>query len=417
MKFYTQKQLLTAVCLCFFSGILAAVAIGVLLADSGKKDASADISQTALEVKSETIEWGELLPGQIEAATVSVAISPLTGEAVLEDEKNSMSIYEKYNAAVVNISTEVIGYNWLFEPVPQEGSSGSGAVISEDGYILTNTHVVAKAYKVYITLSDGDSYEGTITGRDIENDLAVLKIDPKDKKLTVIPFGSSDSLAVGQKVLAIGNPFGYDRTLTQGIISGVSRPVRNGNNLIIKNMIQTDASINPGNSGGPLLNSAGQLIGINTIIYSPSGGSVGIGFAVPVDTARRVIPDLIRYGKVNRGWIDVLPVQLDSRIARFANLPVSSGILISEVPARSQAAQAGLKGGDKSRPVRYGNGYIYFGGDIITAIEGSPVRTLSDLFGALETTRPGDRVAVTVLRGKEEKQFEVVLSDRTFSVQ
>ena len=316
----------------------------------------------------------------------------------------------------MNISTEVIGYNWLFEPIPREGSSGSGAVISEDGYILTNTHVVAKAYKVYVTLSDGDSYEGTIVGRDPENDLAVLKIDAEGKKLTVIPFGSSAALEVGQKVLAIGNPFGYDRTLTQGIISGVSRPVRGGNNLVIKDMIQTDASINPGNSGGPLLNSAGELIGINTIIYSPSGGSVGIGFAVPVDTARRVIPDLIRYGKVKRGWIDIVPVQINSRIAHYAQLPVSSGILISEIPAQSAAGEAGLKGGDKRRPVRYGNSFIYFGGDIITAVGGTPVRTFGDLFGALEETRPGDQIDVTVIRGKEEKTLTVTLSDRAFIV-
>lgn len=420
MKFYTQKQFLLAVSLCFLFGLASATVAGIFFGKDSFPGNRSSSEASAAAVSSDPapdIDWVNTLPGQAAAAAVEVSLPALSSDAVLEDEKNSMMIYEKYNAAVVNISTEVIGYNWLFEPVPQEGSSGSGAVISEDGYILTNTHVVAKAYKVYVTLSDGDSYEGTITGRDPENDLAVLKIDPKGKKLTVIPFGSSDSLTVGQKVLAIGNPFGYDRTLTQGIISGVSRPVRNGNNLIIKNMIQTDASINPGNSGGPLLNSAGQLIGINTIIYSPSGGSVGIGFAVPVDTARRVIPDLIRYGKVNRGWIDVLPVQIDSRIARYAQLPVNSGILISEIPANSPAGQSGLRGGDRSRPVRYGNGYIYFGGDIITAVGETEIRTFSDLFGALETTRPGETVSVTVMRGKEEKKFDVILSDRTFTLQ
>lgn len=415
MKFYTRKQLFLTVTVCFLTGMAVAGGVFFLLgSENDRRDESAVFAADSDEPDSSVFGWVETLPGQSEASAVE--ISALSQNAALEDERNSIAIYDRYNSAVVNISTEVIGYNWLFEPIPREGSSGSGAVISEDGYILTNTHVVAKAYKVYVTLSDGDSYEGTIVGRDPENDLAVLKIDAEGKKLTVIPFGSSAALEVGQKVLAIGNPFGYDRTLTQGIISGVSRPVRGGNNLIIKDMIQTDASINPGNSGGPLLNSAGELIGINTIIYSPSGGSVGIGFAVPVDTARRVIPDLIRYGKVKRGWIDIVPVQINSRIAHYAQLPVSSGILISEIPAQSTAGEAGLKGGDKRRPVRYGNSFIYFGGDIITAVGGTPVRTFGDLFGALEETRPGDRIDVTVIRGKEEKTLTVTLSDRAFIV-
>ena len=415
MKFYTRKQLFLTVTVCFLTGMAVAGGVFFLLgSENNRRDESAVFATDSDEPDSSVFGWVETLPGQSEASAVE--ISALSQNAALEDERNSIAIYDRYNSAVVNISTEVIGYNWLFEPIPREGSSGSGAVISEDGYILTNTHVVAKAYKVYVTLSDGDSYEGTIVGRDPENDLAVLKIDAEGKKLTVIPFGSSAALEVGQKVLAIGNPFGYDRTLTQGIISGVSRPVRGGNNLIIKDMIQTDASINPGNSGGPLLNSAGELIGINTIIYSPSGGSVGIGFAVPVDTARRVIPDLIRYGKVKRGWIDIVPVQINSRIAHYAQLPVSSGILISEIPAQSAAGEAGLKGGDKRRPVRYGNSFIYFGGDIITAVGGTPVRTFGDLFGALEETRPGDQIDVTVIRGKEEKTLTVTLSDRSFIV-
>ena len=414
MKFYTRKQLFLTVAVCFLTGMAAAGGVFFFLGSENRGDESAVFAADSDEPDSSVFGWVETLPGQGEASAVE--ISALSQSAALEDELNSIAIYDRYNSAVVNISTEVIGYNWLFEPIPREGSSGSGAVISEDGYILTNTHVVAKAYKVYVTLSDGDSYEGTIVGLDPENDLAVLKIDAEGKRLTVIPFGSSAALEVGQKVLAIGNPFGYDRTLTQGIISGVSRPVRGGNNLVIKDMIQTDASINPGNSGGPLLNSAGELIGINTIIYSPSGGSVGIGFAVPVDTARRVIPDLIRYGKVKRGWIDIVPVQINSRIAHYVQLPVSSGILISEIPAQSAAGEAGLKGGDKRRPVRYGNSFIYFGGDIITAVGGTPVRTFGDLFGALEETRPGDQIDVTVIRGKEEKTLTVTLSDRAFIV-
>lgn len=417
MKFYTQRQLTIALSICFLLGFLISGFSVYLIFQSEKHQAQEIVYEGDNLRTSDDSNLEDLLVGQNQFQDDSLPKLVSSQESLLEDEQNTMAIYQQYNSAVVNISTEVIGYNWLFEAVPREGSSGSGAIISEDGYILTNTHVVEKAYKVYVTLSDGDSYEGVIIGRDPENDLAVLKIDVQDKDLTVIPFGSSDSLQVGQKVLAIGNPFGYDRTLTQGIISGVSRPVRSENNLVIKNMIQTDASINPGNSGGPLLNSAGQLIGINTIIYSPSGGSVGIGFAVPVDTARRVIPDLIRFGKVNRGWIDIIPVQINQRIARYAQLPVSQGILISSIPKDSLVAKSGLRGGNSSQPVRYGNSTIYFGGDIITHINDAEIRNFSDLFSALETTRPGDKVTVTYLRGRKEAQLEVILSDRSFTLQ
>jgi len=328
------------------------------------------------------------------------------------DEQENIDIYERLNRAVVNISTETIGMNWFLEPVPMEGGSGSGSIIDEDGYVLTNHHVIEKASKLFVTLADGSQYEGKVIGKDPENDLAVIKFDPQGKELVTIPFGSSSGLKIGQKVLAIGNPFGYDRTLTTGIVSGLGRPLRSRNNLIIRDMIQTDASINPGNSGGPLLDSHGYMIGINTMIYSPSGGSVGIGFAVPVDTARRVVPDLIVYGKVKRGWIDVVPVQLDRNIVNYGNLSVSEGVLVSKVIKGGNADQAGIRGGNPDQPVRYGRYTIYLGGDIIVEVDESPVATLSDLFNALEDNVPGETVPVTVIRGKKEKTFEVTLSER-----
>ena len=224
-------------------------------------------------------------------------------ERYSEEERNTITIYESLNEAVVNISTETMGINFFLEPVPMEGGTGSGSIIDKRGYILTNFHVVENAYKVFVTLYDGSHFEGEVVGRDQENDLAIVKFDPEGKALMTIPFGSSSDLRVGQKVLAIGNPYGYDRTLTTGIVSGLGRPVKTNNGLVIQGMIQTDASINPGNSGGPLIDSSGRMIGINTMIYSPSGGSVGIGFAVPVDSAIRVVPELISYGEVKRGWI------------------------------------------------------------------------------------------------------------------
>jgi len=336
-----------------------------------------------------------------------------TGDSTYnEDELNSIQVYEALNEGVVNITTETLALNWFLEPVPQEGGTGSGSIIDKRGYVLTNYHVVQNAYKVFINLFDGSQFEGTVVGKDPENDLAVLKFNPGDKSLTIIPFGTSANLKVGQKVLAIGNPFGYDRTLTTGIISGVGRPVRSEGNLIIRNMIQTDASINPGNSGGPLINSAGQMIGINAMIYTPSGGSVGIGFAIPVDTARRVVPELMEKGVVERGWIDIYPIQLDPNIVRYARLPVSQGLLVSKVVPGGNAEKAGILGGDQKNPVRYGRSVIYLGGDIITRINKTAITSIADLYTALEDTRPGDKAEVEVVRGKQKKVLTIVLSKR-----
>jgi S1-C subfamily serine protease len=327
-------------------------------------------------------------------------------------ESRNIRVYEQRNRGVVNITTETLSLNWFLEPVPQEGGAGSGSIIDEGGYILTNKHVVQNAYKVFITLYDGSQFEGKVIGIDGENDLAVVKFDPGDKKLTSIPFGSSSTLKVGQEVLAIGNPFGYDRTLTTGIVSGLGRPVKASRNRVIRGMIQTDASINPGNSGGPLLDVRGDMIGINTMIYSPSGGSVGIGFAIPVDTARRVVPELIEYGHVRRGWIELFPIQLEPSIVRYGKLPVAKGIMVSEVKRNGNADKAGIQGGDRDNPVRYGRSIIYFGGDIIVEVDGMAVVTISDLFSALEDNRPGETVEVVFIRKRKKKRVEVELVKR-----
>lgn len=340
-------------------------------------------------------------------------INPPDADNYSASELENINVYDRFNEAVVNITTEVVGYNWFLEPVPRKGSSGSGSVIDSRGYILTNNHVVENAYKVNLTLADGSHFEGEVIGSDPENDLAVIKFDPDGHKLVTIPFGISDNLRVGQKVLAIGNPFAFERTLTTGIISGLGRPLRNDKGIVIRDLIQTDASINPGNSGGPLLNSRGELIGVNTMIYSPSGGSVGIGFAVPVDTARRVVPDLIQYGFVQRGWIDIEPVQLFPSLVRYAGLPVSQGVLISQVKSGGNADEAGLRGGDHDQAVRSGSNVIYLGGDIIIGIDGEPIASLGDFYAALERSRPEDVISVTVVRGRREITMDVVLTTRT----
>ncbi len=328
------------------------------------------------------------------------------------EELDAITIYERRNEAAVNINTETLAYNWFLEPIPREGSSGSGSIIDPRGYVLTNDHVVQNAARIFITLADGERLPGTVVGRDPENDLAVLSFDPGDRDLASIPFGSSRDLRIGQNVLAIGNPFGLDRTLTAGIVSGLGRPLRARNNLVIRDMIQTDASINPGNSGGPLLNMNGEMIGINTMIFSPTGGSVGIGFAVPVETARRVVPDLLEHGVVRRGWIDIVPRQLFPQLVQYAQLPVERGVLISELVPGGNAEQAGLRGGQRNQAVRYGRTVIRLGGDIITQIEDTPIATLANLYEALEDKRPGDTVSVRFLRDGNEQSTVVTLSQR-----
>ena len=336
--------------------------------------------------------------------------------AVSSDEANNIEIYQRYNEGVVNISALMPEHHWFLNAVPRYGSgAGSGTVIDREGHILTNYHVVGGARQVSVTLAGGEEREGRVIGVDPENDLAVVKLDPRGLHLTVIPFGRSADLLVGQKVLAIGNPFALSRTLTTGVVSGLGRPVRADSGAIIQEMIQTDASVNPGNSGGPLLNSRGEMIGITTTIISPSGGSVGIGFAVPIDTARRVLPELIRHGEVRRGWIDVRPVQLFPRLVRQLNLPVERGILVSEAIAGGNAEAAGLRGGDQQ--VRWGRSLFRVGGDIIVSVDGTVTDTIADLFNALEDNKPGDRVEVVYQRGARRRATTVVLSRRARHVQ
>jgi len=333
-----------------------------------------------------------------------------------QDETQNISVYEKSNEAVVNITTETVGINWFLEPVPQEGGSGSGSIIDTRGYVVTNRHVIADATKIFISLSDGSQYESSIVGVDAENDIAVLKFEPpKGSLLKTIPFGDSSNLKVGQKVLAIGNPFGLERTLTTGIVSALGRPIQTESDTIIKDMIQTDTAINPGNSGGPLLDTQGRMIGINTMIYSTSGSSAGIGFSIPVNTAKRVVSELIQYGKVRRGSIDAEIVQLTASIANYARLSTDKGLLVSRVGSGSNAEKAGLRGGTDA--VRYGSSrnstVIYLGGDVITSIAGQKVESLTDYYSSLESRKPGETVEITVLRGKQQIAIKLTLAERT----
>ena len=402
MKLYSRGQL---VFYSLASGLIVLLfAAGLGIFSPGKAGTAADEAVSTAEEPVFRLETNPIPPE-------NTYLTQSTGEYT-DDELATIRTYENLNRGVVNIATETLALNWFLEPVPSEGGTGSGSIIDRRGYILTNYHVVEKAYKVHINLADGTQFDGEVIGKDPENDLAVVKFDPDGRDLVTIPFGDSTNLKVGQKVLAIGNPFGYDRTLTTGIVSGLGRPVRTSSNIVIRDMIQTDASINPGNSGGPLLNSRGEMIGINTMIYSPSGGSVGIGFATPVNTARRVVPDLIEYGLVRRGWIDIVPVQLDRNIVRYGKLPVEKGILVSKTVKGGAADTAGIRGGDQNNPIRYGRSILYLGGDILVEVDGDKTETISDLLGALEDNRPGDVIDVGVYRGRQRRSFQVELSER-----
>ncbi len=335
-------------------------------------------------------------------------VSGLTDPSVASDEKNNQEVYQAYGPGVVNITSTVMVQDW-FTAYPKQ-DSGSGSVLDKQGHILTNFHVIQNSEKLDVTLSNNHTFSARIIGVDPDNDLAVIRIDAPAEELIPVPLGDSKSLFVGQKVLAIGNPFGLDRTLTTGIVSGLSRPIRSEfTNRLIDGVIQTDAAINPGNSGGPLLNSRGQVIGVNTMIYSPSGGSVGIGFAVPVDTARRVVNDILQFGRVRKPRLGISPIPVTARLSEILELPVSEGLLIAEVASGGAADKAGIRGATEQ--VQIGRYLIPVGGDIIISMDGQPIRTGDDMDRVLNSKKIGDRVQVEVMRGRSRLTLAVTLAE------
>lgn len=343
-----------------------------------------------------------------DAANRISAFADANERKLTADEKLNTHIYKTLSPAVVNITSTTLRYDSFFEVIPSNGT-GSGVIIDPAGYILTNFHVIENAAKLDVTLIDGSEYSARPVGVDQSNDLAILKIDPPEKvKLNYIPIGTSNNLEVGQKVFAIGNPFGLQSTLTTGVISSLGRTLRSENNRIIQNIIQTDAAINPGNSGGPLIDTQGKLIGLNTAIFSPSKGNIGIGFAVPASTIRIVVPDLIKYGYVKRPYIGItgaLPVN-----SNLANLLGSqTGVLIQEIIPGSPADKADLKGGNKL--VRIGRYNVLLGGDLITLVDGKKVNSSSILATYIESKRPGDIIKLSIIRNNQPKEIPVILEE------
>lgn len=404
MKLYSRGQLVRVT----FFGVAAAVLITSLICVKlfSNKQSDNQVETVSVVNKEESVDFLE------QNSTVVESTLPVANVTYTQDELQNINVYEACNEAVVNINTKVTAYDWFLEPYVQDGGSGSGSIIDKRGYILTNVHVIQGATKIYVSLFDGTQYEAEVVGQDLDSDLAVIKFDPPSgMELKTISFGDSAALKVGQRVIAIGNPFGLERTMTTGIVSGLGRPIQNSNNRIIRDMIQTDAAINPGNSGGPLLDANGKMIGINTMIKSSSGSSAGVGFAVPSETAIRVVADLIKYGKVQRGSIDATIVQLSRRIAQYANLDVASGILISEVTKGGNAEKAGLRGGTEAAYYGSRRDIIYIGGDVITKIDNIAITSIADYYSALESKRPGDVVTVVVRRNRKDVTLKITLSE------
>jgi len=356
--------------------------------------------------------YGQRQPVNVEAVPPgsSAANVAQRDAALTDDESINVRIYRQASAAVANILTKATEYDFFMDPVPVEGA-GSGFVIDPRGYILTNFHVVQEAQSIEVVLGDQSRYPAKFIGADQRNDVALIQIDPKGKKLAVLPLGDSSTLQVGQKVLAIGNPFGFQSTLTTGIVSALGRTVQTGQTTFIDEAIQTDAAINRGNSGGPLINSHGEVIGINSAIYTPSGTTAGIGFAIPINTAKVIANDLITDGHVHRAFLGVETLSVGGWLSEALDLPVKEGLLVEVATRGGPAAAAGIHGGD--RVAQAGMRKIYIGGDVIAALDGQKVAGQLDVNVILNHKRPGDTVNVTLYRGGKKMDIPVKLAERT----
>jgi len=365
------------------------------------------------------LEWKPLRSDFLQPPEVSWASAPagistaVPPPGLSEEERNNIEIYQRYSPGVVNITTTTIGYDFFLRPVPMESGTGSGAVIDDQGHIVTNFHVVRGAETLEVTLPDKSKHEARVVGADPNNDIAVIQINVPRGRLTSVPLGTSKGLQVGQKVLAIGNPYGLERTLTTGVISSLGRSIQAENGRIIEDIIQTDAAINPGNSGGPLLNSQGQMIGINTAIYSPSNsGSVGIGFAIPADTVRRITGDLLTTGYVRHAWLGIgSTVNLADfpGLANALRLNTERGLMIVDTYQNSPASRAGLRGATDE--VRIGRRRWPVGGDVLLEFQGKAINSVQELASEVDRYKAGDRVTVTVLRGNRKIDVPVTLEE------
>jgi len=346
-----------------------------------------------------TAEWGKPLGDTYDGAEGRPRpVTPVLAE-LSPDERATMAVFERTAKSVVFIANTAIQRDfWSLDIMEVPQGAGSGFIWNRQGHIVTNFHVIYGASSIKVTLADRSEHQAKLVGADPDHDLAVLQIQAPETVLEPLAIGTSHHLRVGQKVLAIGNPFGLDHTLTTGVVSALGRTIKSLSNRTIEGVIQTDAAINPGNSGGPLLDSSGRLIGVNTQIVSPSGAYAGIGFAVPVDTVNRIVPELIKHGKLIRPGLGVSLVP-DSIARRWG----VKGLIIGKVSRGGSADRAGLRG---ARETVTGRVEL---GDVLVAVDGRPVETVDDLMDVMETHKVGDRVKVDVVRNNKRQSVEVTL--------
>ena len=359
----------------------------------------------------------------------STAAAPLTAPVVAKSEGESTNvvnqIYKADGGGVAFIesqtpATETQSLSPFGEPESEGGgvATGSGFVIDSEGHILTNNHVVEGADKIEVKLGESDTnYTAEVVGADPASDLALLKVDAPAKELHPLTLGDSSQMEVGDPVVAIGNPFGLDRTVTSGIVSALQRQIQAPNGFSIDNVIQTDAAINPGNSGGPLINADGEVIGINSQIETGGGGNgnVGIGFAIPINTARAEIHQLETKGEVEHAWFGISGGTITPALAKAINLPVSEGVIVQTVEKGGPADKAGLEAGDTSATIE--GAEVKLGGDVITEIDGKKIAGMDELIEAVNAAQPGESLELTVLRDGQTKNATVTLGDRPASVE
>jgi S1-C subfamily serine protease len=329
--------------------------------------------------------------------TLPPAVADGAGNRAMLDETLVADLFERVAPSVVNVSVRVPNTSGQ-GPTARQGT-GSGFVVDDQGHILTNNHVIADASRIEVTLADGLKIPAEVRGRDTLNDIALLKVEAPSERLRPVLLGDSTALRVGQMAVAIGNPFGYTRTLTVGVVSGLGRPIEDAGRRPLLDMIQTDAAINPGNSGGPLLNSRGEVIGITTLI---DRSQLSVGFAVPINTAVQILPSMIAGQRVARPWLGVAGVALSPLVAEQFKLSVDQGILVREAVPGGPADQAGIKGGTVDDPAS---------GDVIRAIDGQPVMRVADLVAFIDPRAVGDSITVTIVRGGSEQTLQVTLGE------
>lgn len=426
------KWLVFIICLCSLIGTGCTIpSLSVTTSDATNSSApgntdlapdtgnSSDAQSNALPQAVPTFTpTAEAVGNALSSQTIDAAMQTQLIDAAGLDfaEKRIIQVYEEQSPSVVNITTQVLRRSFFFEIIPEEGA-GSGFVLDTDGHIITNFHVIQGAQQIEVSFSDETVLNAEVVGVDARNDIAILRVDASNTPqggtiLQPVTLGSSTGLKVGQRAIAIGNPFGqFGRTLTTGVLSALDRTLEGPEGTSITGIIQTDAAINRGNSGGPLLDSSGRVIGVNTAIFSPSGASAGVGFAVPIDTVKRLLPDLLTLGRYRHPWLGIrFAYAITPGLAASLELPVQRGLLLVQISNSSPLQQAGVQGAQQEAIL--GNQRVYIGGDIITAIDGSPVDRFEGLEVFLENNyQVGDTIAVTIIRDGREETIDVTLAE------